>query len=151
MLGLCSMMRRPSLMAKAPKSEVSEPDPLDDLIIGFGARVKEARKQAGLTHAQFAEATGLAPSYLYTVEKIGWNVSLKTLGKLASALKVSPRDLLPEPYPDASSGTSIRQIATAIEHLASERMSTDAVLLEQIRVLITLLPGPQASRRSDED
>lgn len=60
----------------------------------FGQRVREARKAAGLTQEQLAEACGLHSTYISNVER-GYRVpTVPTLIKVAHGLGVAPSRLI---------------------------------------------------------
>ena len=58
----------------------------------LGERVRELRKQAGLTQEQAAEAAGISGKYLGEVERGEVNVSSVILHKLAEVLAVDILD-----------------------------------------------------------
>ena len=60
----------------------------------FGQKVKERRKELGLTQEELAKASRLHRTYIAGIEAGKRNISLKSLEKLAKALKVNPEDLL---------------------------------------------------------
>lgn len=60
----------------------------------FGQKIKERRKELGLTQEELAKASGLHRTYIAGIEAGKRNISLKNLEKLAKALRVSPDDLL---------------------------------------------------------
>lgn len=61
----------------------------------LGKRVKEYRKQKGLTQQKLAEKTGLSFNTITKIEQgIGDSPTLKTLVKLADALGVSIDELV---------------------------------------------------------
>jgi len=60
----------------------------------IGQRIREKRKERGLTLKQLAEATGLTVTYLSDVERGATQPSLKTLGRVATGLIISTTDLL---------------------------------------------------------
>lgn len=60
----------------------------------FGARVREVRKEKGMTQEQLAEAAGLHPTFISNVER-GYRVpSLPTVLRLATGLRVNPSQLV---------------------------------------------------------
>ena len=126
-------------MNKRPKALEAGREPPDELMIAFGQRVKEARVRADLTYAQLGELTDLAPSYLFVMEKEGGNVTLKTLGKIAFALKLSPRDLLPESEHDLLAGSAIAELVADLQVALSERQSQEATILDRLHGLSAML------------
>lgn len=62
---------------------------------GFGDRLRDARKQAGLTLEALAERTGSTKAYMWQLEnKDAAKVSGELLLKLCEALSMSPATLL---------------------------------------------------------
>jgi transcriptional regulator with XRE-family HTH domain len=59
----------------------------------FGARLRELRKEAGLSQEALAHACGLDRTYIGGVERGERNVGLVNVHRIAAALKVSPREL----------------------------------------------------------
>lgn len=57
--------------------------------MGVGRRIKQFRKQKGLTQVKLAEKAGISRSYLADVESDRYNPSLTTLMNLAQALNVT--------------------------------------------------------------
>jgi transcriptional regulator with XRE-family HTH domain len=58
-------------------------------MVTFGDRLRELRTEAGLSHEQLAERSGLPEVSLYAYEKGSSGPSLHNLQRLARALKVS--------------------------------------------------------------
>ena len=61
---------------------------------GFGLRVRETRKQKGISQEGLALACGLDRTYIGGVERGERNISLINIHKIAAALGILPRDLL---------------------------------------------------------
>lgn len=81
-------------MAKQPKnSEDIEPD---ELLVAVGHRIKLARQNAKLTQKELGEILEAPQSWIYLMEDGQQNLQLKSLRKIAQALGISIRDLLPE-------------------------------------------------------
>jgi transcriptional regulator with XRE-family HTH domain len=59
-----------------------------------GQNVKRIRQKNGLTQEQFAEISGLSQQYISGLEGGHRNPTVVTLYELATALGVSPMDLL---------------------------------------------------------
>ena len=63
--------------------------------VEFGRRVREARAAAGLTLAAVADRSDLNESFLAQCERGERNVTLRNLLRIARALDVPARDLVP--------------------------------------------------------
>lgn len=59
-----------------------------DLRAKFGRRVRQLRKTRGLSQERLALEAGVDRSYMGSVERGEYNVSLETIGKIAKALHV---------------------------------------------------------------
>ena len=64
-----------------------------DIILG--KRIKRFRKRVGLTQEKLAEKVKVSVTHIGLVETGKRRISLKTLQKIASALGVKGKDLLP--------------------------------------------------------
>lgn len=60
----------------------------------FGANVRARRLELGWTQERLADAVGLHFTYISSVERGERNVSLRTIVRLAAALRTSPADLV---------------------------------------------------------
>lgn len=81
----------------------------------LGLKIRQARRQQGLTQEQLAEMTGISTSFLGHIERGSRIASLETVVELCNALKVNPNYLLSASleddvhYPDTmSSGNKAR-------------------------------------------
>ena len=63
----------------------------------FGDRVRELRKQAGVSQERLADLAGVHRTYLGAVERGEQNVSLTNIHEVAKALGVPRRPALREP------------------------------------------------------
>lgn len=81
-------------MAKLPKNP--ENIERDELLDAVGHRIKLARQNAKLTQKELGEILGAPQSWIHLMEDGQQNLQLKSLRKIAQALGVSIRDLLPE-------------------------------------------------------
>lgn len=59
----------------------------------LGEKIKELRKKANLTQNKLSESVGISEKYLQYIEKGSRQPSLKTIYKLAEAVKVKTKDL----------------------------------------------------------
>ena len=62
--------------------------------IEFGKRVRNRRKELGFSQEGLALASGLDRSYVGQVERGEKNLTLKSIMRLASTLKVDPSELV---------------------------------------------------------
>jgi len=58
----------------------------------IGQRIRQVRKEKGLTQEQLAEKAGINASYMGTVERGDRNISIETLEKIITGLGVTPAD-----------------------------------------------------------
>ena len=66
---------------------------MEDLRVAFGKRVRELRKELGLSQEALAERAHLHWTYVSAVERGLRTPGLDVIGRLATALKVSPAEL----------------------------------------------------------
>ncbi|AGG05896.1 helix-turn-helix domain-containing protein [Dehalococcoides mccartyi] len=59
----------------------------------FGERIRDLRKQAGVSQEELADRAGVHRTYLGGIERGERNPSLKNIDAIARALKVSLSDL----------------------------------------------------------
>lgn len=77
---------------------------LSDVMTRFGKRLREVREEAGISQERLAELAGLHRTYVSSVERGKNNISLVNIEKLALALAVSMRDLMPASAPPKKGG-----------------------------------------------
>ena len=65
-----------------------------DITVRFGTRVRELRRQTGLSQEDFAAECGLDRTYISGIERGKRNVALKNIEAIAKALKVSISELM---------------------------------------------------------
>ncbi|MCV9950271.1 helix-turn-helix domain-containing protein [Paenibacillus sp. BT-177] len=92
-----------------------------------GNRIRELRKAKGWTQEQLAEAAGLHYSYIGGVERGDRNISLETLEKIISALKVPAFELFQFDEP-----TDRKQIINELMLLINSRETTELEILTTI-------------------
>lgn len=66
-----------------------------DVQVRFGERLREVRLEKELSQEKLAELAGLHRTYVSSVERGERNISLVNIEKLAVALGVSLKDLMP--------------------------------------------------------
>ena len=72
---------------------------MSDVTARFGKRLREVREEAGISQERLAELAGLHRTYVSSVERGKNNISLVNIERLALALGVSLRDLMPADPP----------------------------------------------------
>lgn len=65
-----------------------------DVLVAFGARVRELRTRRGLSQEKLAEFANLHRTYVGSLERGERNVALINIHRLAKALDVEPKELL---------------------------------------------------------
>lgn len=65
----------------------------DKLAKGFGNKIREIRKQQGVSQEGLADLADLDRTYIGGIERGIRNPSLRNIGNIAKALKVKPKDL----------------------------------------------------------
>lgn len=63
------------------------------ILIKFGERVREIRKEKGLSQEQLSFKAGLHRTYIGMIERAEKNITLVNIEKIANALDVSIYDL----------------------------------------------------------
>ncbi len=66
-----------------------------DILEKFGQRMQKIRKEAGFSQEELAAKLAMHRTYVGMVERGERNPTIRTLYKIAKALKVSSSDLLP--------------------------------------------------------
>lgn len=61
----------------------------------FGSRLREVRKQRGFSQESLALACGLDRTYIGSVERGERNISLINIYRIAAALGITPKDIVP--------------------------------------------------------
>jgi len=65
-----------------------------EILIYFGAKVRELRKTNGISQEELAFKAGLHRTYIGMIERAEKNITLKNIEKIANALDVKIIDLL---------------------------------------------------------
>ena len=69
---------------------------LANVMVRFGIRLREVRTKVGVSQEKLADLAKLHRTYVSAVERGRCNISLVNIEKLALALEVSMRDLMPD-------------------------------------------------------
>ena len=102
-------------MARGPKTD--DESSADDEFLRkiLASRVRETRISLKIPQHELAAQIGTKQAYIFLVEAAEANVTLKTLARLAKALKVDPRDLLrPQPLQEVDNLRS-RELDTLVQ------------------------------------
>lgn len=81
------------LIVRGHKVILADDYDMDSVLVRFGKRVRELRKNKGLSQEGLALESGLDRSYVGGVERGERNISLENIEKLARALSVHPSKL----------------------------------------------------------
>jgi transcriptional regulator with XRE-family HTH domain len=73
---------------------------MQNLLSELGARIRDQRKNCGLSQEELAYKCGLHRTYIGGIERGERNVSVVNLSKVAAALGVSIASLFPSEYND---------------------------------------------------
>jgi transcriptional regulator with XRE-family HTH domain len=65
-----------------------------DILKKFGNKIREIRKEKGISQEELAFRAGLHRTYIGMIERGEKNITLKNIEKLAVALSVSLKELL---------------------------------------------------------
>ena len=66
-----------------------------DVLVKFGQKMQKARKEAGISQEELAAKLAMHRTYIGMIERGERNPTIRTLYKIAKALKVPSSDLLP--------------------------------------------------------
>jgi transcriptional regulator with XRE-family HTH domain len=110
----------------------------------FAARLRELRIGAGLTQTELAELASLAPNYVGRLEAAGAAPGIDTLEQLASALAITPHDLLPLSAPPDTLA-ALRARGEALFDEFAKKADREAWQM-LVPLLAKLVEGPAGSR-----
>jgi transcriptional regulator with XRE-family HTH domain len=65
-----------------------------DILIKFGEKVREIRKEKGLSQEQLSFKADLHRTYIGMIERAEKNITLVNIEKIANALEISVNDLM---------------------------------------------------------
>ncbi|MBA56702.1 MAG: transcriptional regulator [Pseudomonadales bacterium] len=68
----------------------------DPRLVAFGERVRQIRKEKGLSQEAFADLAGIDRSYMGHIERGDQNITLTKIFQIAKALEISIRQLFDE-------------------------------------------------------
>ncbi len=103
-----------------------------DIYHRLGQRIRMLRINQGLTQQALGEKSNLHQTYIGAVERGERNLSLKSLGKIASGLEVEVKDLFD--FSDHASETSM--VKERIDHYLRDKEERDIVFIRELLELI---------------
>jgi transcriptional regulator with XRE-family HTH domain len=65
-----------------------------DILIKFGEKVREIRKEKGLSQEQLSFKADMHRTYIGMIERAEKNITLVNIEKIANALEISVNDLM---------------------------------------------------------
>ena len=68
---------------------------MDNIMVRFGEHMRKVRTRVGVSQEKLADLAGLHRTYVSSVERGKRNISLVNIQKLAAALDVSLREMMP--------------------------------------------------------
>jgi transcriptional regulator with XRE-family HTH domain len=112
-----------------------------DITTELGTRIKNLRETVKLTQAQLAETSGLSDNFIGLVERGKAIPSVKSLNKIAEALKVSLAELFR--FPDVGKELlPAEKLIRELSWLLKDRPLEDIQLITDItRRVLERLPG----------
>jgi len=69
-------------------------DSKQNILIKFGERVREIRKEKGLSQEELAHKADLHRTYIGMIERAEKNITLVNIEKIANALEVNIKELI---------------------------------------------------------
>ena len=138
-------------MSRKPKTgQEDTPVEKDPMLVAVGSKIGQARRKLGLSQMQLAETSGTQVSTVFSAENGAQNLSLKTLQKLADALKVDMRELLPDgPLSNSANAPMLRMVAESLSTTLKE-LGRGTLLLQQLHDLVTELEDPSKAHQRAE-
>ena len=68
---------------------------MSDVLVRFGQKLREIRRKKGISQEKLADLAGLHRTYVSLVERGECNISLLNIERLARALGVALKELMP--------------------------------------------------------
>ena len=87
---LITMVSISNFVSKKSHTYIMEKEPI---LLAFGQRVQELRKEKKLSQEQLADLAGVHRTYVGMIERAEKNITLCNIEKIAKALKVEIKEL----------------------------------------------------------
>ena len=156
-------------MSRKPKASSSPPPILEDedadaelpalpkrgppkneaMLAAIGSKVVEIRKSMDMSQTQLARAAGVPTSTVFSVENGQHNTSLSTLQKVADALKLEVRDLMPGttlPQATDQGVAMLKLVESALQTTLGEANRLTA-MLQQVLKMVSDMKQPDDPKR----
>jgi transcriptional regulator with XRE-family HTH domain len=105
-----------------------------DIYSSLGVAIRAHRKKHAWSQEELGERAGLHPSYIGQIERGTKKISLATLQKISSALKVKISDLLQEKTPETKASSWENRILGIIKDRPEElQKRTYLIIRETLR------------------
>lgn len=147
-------------MTRAPTNGETIPFDASALSKAIGVRVRELRKNAGLTQLDLAQRLDTQQSQIFEIETGGANPTIRTLARLSEVFGVDVVDLLPASRSEPPSEAALRSAHGLLEKLSSQleerrlqedrRMQHEAQLLSEMKILTNLQTSLEKSLGSSD-
>jgi transcriptional regulator with XRE-family HTH domain len=100
---------------------------LSNLAASVGQRIRNIRKSQGLTQEDLGEKVQQPQSYIGSIERGEKNISLDTLERIATALKVRVEELI-----KSGSLTEKEKLVVSVQTLLKDRTEQEIKLLQRL-------------------
>lgn len=156
-------------MSRKPKETVSPPTLIEEEELGgelpappkrgspkneamlsaIGRKVVEIRRSMDMSQTQLARASDVPTSTVFSVENGQHNTSLSTLQKIADALKLDMRDLMPgtNSPPVSDQGIAMLKLVESSLHTTLGEMNRTTTMLEHILKMVSDMQQPTPPKR----
>lgn len=128
-------------MAKRKSVPIYHPE----IVQRFAARLREVRRQRGLTQKELAERAEITETYLSRLESVGAAPGIDLVDRLAAALGTTVHDLLPLADRPDTRAVLRREAERLVGTVAASADQDALVLLNQ---LLAMLAEATAKRRA---
>lgn len=118
----------------ARRSKTTGEGDRDEFLDDIGERIKQARVRAKLTQKELAEKIEASPSWVYLVEDGQQNAQIHSLRKVAEALGVSIRSLLPDYPADTDEYNTGKEVGEIFEVVIND-LTRSVGLLHKLNAL----------------
>lgn len=160
-----SMSRKPKTLGGPPPAieddEADEhvpalpkrPSPKNDtMLAAIGRKVVESRKALHMSQSQLAKAAECPTSTVFSVENGQHNTSLSTLQKIADALKMDVRDLLPGTNlpPATNEGIAMLKLVESALQTTRDELNRTTVMVEHVLKMVSDMQKPSSPKRDTE-